>query len=150
MELFLFHSYESYEKAVEAASKSSLSRVVNGNWEVEEELITVRQLMIEWATEGARNIVHPNFWVNGLFSSFKPNSQWVITDLRFLTEYRRIREENGILIRINNPRATIVQHQSETELDPIVSWDYVINNTGTINDLLEKVRSILREENLIN
>jgi len=41
------------------------------------------------------------------------------------------------------------EHPSETALDHITTWDYVIENNSTISDLIEKVREILIKENII-
>lgn len=42
------------------------------------------------------------------------------------------------------------QHESETALDNYNDWDYVIDNNGTIEDLIEKVKQILITEGLLN
>ena len=89
----------------------------------------------------------------------KPYPKWIITDLRFKNEKKRIEELGGMTIRVNritgnvlidNDTHTITdwQHPSETELDD-EEFDYVITNDGTIEDLIEKVREILIKENII-
>ncbi len=40
------------------------------------------------------------------------------------------------------------QHESETALDNYNDWDYVIDNNGTIEDLIEKVKQILIKEKI--
>jgi hypothetical protein len=42
------------------------------------------------------------------------------------------------------------EHESETALDNYEGFDYVIDNNGTIEELIEKVKEILIKENIIN
>jgi hypothetical protein len=89
----------------------------------------------------------------------KPN--WLFTDMRFPNELEAIKSRGGITIRINRPyrpfdesRQTVddvqmtPEHPSETALDD-AKFDYVINNEGTIEDLIDKAREILKLENII-
>ena len=41
-------------------------------------------------------------------------------------------------------------HESETSLDNYNDWDYIIHNNGTIEDLIVKVKNILKTENELN
>ena len=91
---------------------------------------TVREILQEFGTEVGRQI-HPNFWVNVLFSDYKVDSSgsnpmqmnisdkevtvskipynsnlypnWIITDVRFPNELQGIKDREGIVIRINRP-----------------------------------------------
>lgn len=91
---------------------------------------------------------------------------WIITDMRFSNELEAVKNRGGITIRVNRVTfreqttefgklSTIVQpevdkllgieeHSSETALDD-ATFDYVIDNNGTIEELVEKVRQILIE-----
>jgi len=40
-------------------------------------------------------------------------------------------------------------HESETALDNWTDWDYVIDNNGTLEELVEKVKQILIELNML-
>lgn len=89
--------------------------------------------------------------------------KWIISDVRFPNEAKAIKDKNGILIRVNrNPKEKwidkqewdlhtkgIVPHESETALDDYKNWDYVIDNNGSIPDLVEKVKDILIREEII-
>lgn len=152
---------------------------------------TVREILQEFGTEVGRQI-HPNFWVNVLFSDYKVDSpgsnpmqmnisdkevtvskipynsnlypNWIITDVRFPNELKAIKDRRGIVIRINRIQTKIVnskdltdnltaksyfdQHPSETALDN-ATFDYTINNNGTIEELVEKVKKILIKEKII-
>ena len=153
----------------------------------DEDLIkpTPRLLLQLIGTECGRNIIHPNVWVNSLFSEYKnkwsnlnlarinnneitgeeyPN--WIITDMRFPNELEAVKQRGGITIRVNRYNSTCVcvddssldcltpcsrkpQHESEVALDHVTDWDYVIDNSGTIEELVEKVRTILVNEKII-
>ena len=136
--------------------------------------LTPRLLLQLLGTKCGRNIIHPNIWVNSLMSEYKlikdtkvseflkaeglpetmnggkeyyPN--WIITDMRFLNEMEAVKKKDGITIRVNrNLEESKDQHESETELDN-VEFDYIINNNGTIEELIEKVKEILIKEKLI-
>jgi hypothetical protein len=80
---------------------------------------------------------------------------WIITDMRFPNELSYIKDRGGITIRVN--RDTGVQwatsdganeHPSETALDN-AEFDYVINNDGSLEDLILSVAEILKKEGVI-
>ena len=89
--------------------------------------MTPRLLLQIIGTECIRDKVHPNAWVNGLFSDYKakwvptgdsvaeedvslekeyPN--WIITDMRFPNELEAVKSRGGITIRVNRPYTTVV------------------------------------------
>lgn len=138
-------------------------------------ILTPRLLLQLIGTECFRNIVHPNTWVNALMGEYKvidnrtmqdpddsdinyPN--WIITDLRFPNELEAVKKRGGITIRVNRSFVTNVltskedihfknQHLSETALEHITDWDYVIENNADINELINKIREVLKKENII-
>lgn len=85
---------------------------------------------------------------------------WIITDMRFPNEMDAVKAKGGITIRVNRPYsttggngipATFSQtqfHPSETALDDH-EFDYVIDNNGSISDLIDKVKEILTLNNII-
>lgn len=77
---------------------------------------------------------------------------WIITDMRFPNEMEAVVEKGGITIRVNRDNGTRTidtnPHPSETSLDN-AKFDYVIENDGTIEDLVEKVKEILTIENIL-
>lgn len=136
-------------------------------------LMSVRELLQKLGTEAMRDGLHKEVWVNALFADYKrklelvksdsskydlkveesgeyPN--WIITDMRFPNEMEAVKEKGGITIRVNRDNGTraidVNPHPSETSLDH-VEFDYVIENDGTIEDLVEKVRTILITEKII-
>lgn len=86
---------------------------------------------------------------------------WIITDLRFSNEYEAVKKKGGLCIRVERGTQTAYYsdllsdssplehakrgedlHSSETELDSY-DFDYVLNNSGSIEDLVEEVRKML-------
>lgn len=147
------------------------SRIFDGDdscaWEVIK--TTPRLLLQLMGTECGRDILHPNIWVNALMNEYTkrfagktfyaggigrvvqeheyPN--WIITDTRFPNELKAVEDRGGITIRVNRPNLIENNHPSETSLDS-ATFDYVVYNTGTIEDLKEKVKEILIKENLFD
>lgn len=135
--------------------------------EIEKRLMTYREFLQKLGTEAMRNGLHTNTWVNALFADYKATVKewdefgsdklveypsWCITDMRFPNEMKAVVERKGITIRvsrtgIHTPKVEDL-HPSETALDNS-EFDYHIDNSGTIEDLVEKVKEILIKENII-
>ena len=151
------------------------SRIFDGNdacmWELVK--LTPRLLLQLLGTECGREIIHPNIWVNALMSDYKEynyaesisgtsevkklykHPNWIITDMRFPNELEAVKKRGGITIRVNRdyvltggPEDPKEQHKSETALDK-AEFDYEIDNKGSIEELIEKVKQILIRENLL-
>lgn len=104
----------------------------------------------------------------------KDYPNWIITDMRFPNEKEAVEKRRGITIRVNREgnfgttidgqyhikeenlegvKSTINQvleneHPSETSLDDS-TFNYTIENNGTIEELVDKVREILIKEKII-
>lgn len=70
--------------------------------------------------------------------------KWIISDMRYQNEKKRVERMNGITIRIERPGITPINHVSETNLDSAI-FDFTINNDGSLQDLEYKVKSIANE-----
>lgn len=86
-------------------------------------------------------------------------SNWIITDMRFPNELQAVKKRGGITIRVKRPNITklidsgidvtkIKEHESETALNH-AEFDYVIDNSGSIENLIDKVKEILIKERII-
>ena len=94
-------------------------------------------------------------------------SNWIITDVRFPNEAKAINDKGGINIRVDrgwvnletindnykrigsslyNPNFKV--HESETALDNY-SFDYIVNNNSTIEELILRIKEILLIEKII-
>jgi hypothetical protein len=125
--------------------------------------ITYRELLQKVGTEAMRNVIHENVWVNALMVDYGKNiwdptlndfiePNWVITDMRFPNEMDAVKAKGGITIRVNRTnrwnKPQDIEHASETALDNH-KFDYVIDNNGSISDLVDKVKNILTLNNII-
>lgn len=94
-----------------------------------------------------KGILHiPSEQVTHLEEPVYPN--WLITDIRFPNEAESVLKHDGILIRVNR-NEDAGDHLSETGLDHYPGFHYIIDNTGTIEDLYTKVGEILKAEKII-
>lgn len=121
---------------------------------------TYRDFLQMLGTNACRKVLHENVWINALFADYTStvwdplinnfvNPNWIITDVRFPNEFDAIKDKGGINIRVNTSRAGIVSnHVSETALDNH-NFDYVIDNSSSISDLMYKVKEILIIEKII-
>ena len=127
--------------------------------------LTPRKVLQLLGTEAGRGVIHPQIWINALMSGYKvicrlhigldfggvdvyPN--WIVTDMRFPNELEAVKNKKGITIRINRPETDHLagDHSSETALDNS-EFDYVIDNTGTVEDLERKIDEILIKIGLV-
>ena len=109
-----------------------------------------------------KNMQKSSSYYDAINLSF-PN--WIITDMRFPNELQAVKDREGITIRINryltkktfsedgltSMQGVMVdfnEHPSETALDNS-EFDFTIDNDGTIEELVEKVREILIKVNIL-
>jgi hypothetical protein len=109
--------------------------------------ISVRELLQKFGT-AIRNEVCDDFWVKACLKDFEDYNNYLITDVRFKSEAKGIKDLEGIIVRVNREGAGAGNHISEIDLDDY-SFDYVINNDGDIEDLLLKVKEFCIAYNLI-
>jgi len=116
--------------------------------------ITPRQLLQYIGTNLFRNQLHPNVWINALMSECKYRYE------DDGIEVKAIKDKSGIIIRVNRitnnslidndtHAITNYQHTSETALDNYEGFDYIIENDGSIEDLITKVEAILIQQKII-
>lgn len=109
--------------------------------------ISVRELLQKFGT-AIRNEVCDDFWVKACLKDFEDYNNYLITDVRFKSEAKGIKDLEGIIVRVNREGAGAGNHISEIDLDDY-SFDYVINNDGNMEDLLLKVKAFCFAYNLI-
>ena len=109
--------------------------------------ISVRELLQKFGT-AIRNEVCDDFWVKACLKDYDKDDNWIISDVRFKSEAKGIKDLEGIIVRVNREGAGAGNHISEIDLDDY-SFDYVINNDGDMEDLLLKVKEFCIAYNLI-
>lgn len=107
--------------------------------------MTVRELLQKFGT-AIRNEVCDDFWVKVCLKNCTEDC--IISDVRFESEAEGIRDIGGVIIRVNREGAGAGNHISEIALDNY-SFDYIIDNNGTEEDLLLKVKEFCKEKDLI-
>lgn len=113
------------------------------------EILTPRLVLQLLGTEGGRDVIHPNIWVNATLGDLTENDRVIVTDVRFPNEVEGIKSRNGIVVRVIRPsKVSTSTHPSETSLNDFKDWDYVIINDGTLEDLEEKVIEMLEHFNI--
>lgn len=121
--------------------------------------MTVREFLQRLGTDGLRQGLHENTWVNALMSDYRcvpadraPGGwdcdNWIITDTRFPNEAQAIKDAGGIIIRVDRPGVKAINtHSSETALD---NWDFdhKVWNGSDMVALMFTVHGILKQHNL--
>lgn len=109
--------------------------------------------------EGLREKIHPDIWALSLFNKYYKKvypdidqfgnptlceryPYWIIPDVRMPNEAEKIKELGGILIRVNRDTGYVDNHISEVALDSCKKFDFVIDNNGSLEELIEKVIDI--------
>jgi hypothetical protein len=105
---------------------------------------TYRQMMQKIGTDLFKNNINPNIWIDLLDKQIKKGKHYIITDLRFKDEYNFIKNKTkkNYIVKILNDNVESMNHISENDLNN-AEFDYVINNNGSIDDLIKEVRKML-------
>ena len=114
-----------------------------------------RDLLIELGTEIIRKKIDPDFHIDRLIQDIKVLSYFydtfVVSDIRFPVEIEKPKKEfdNVTTIKMirNSDELNDAQksHVTETGLDSFNSFDYVIENEGSLEELKEKAMKIVKE-----
>lgn len=118
--------------------------------------MTARELLQKLGTDMMRKELGDDVWVNALFADyiqnndFEPDSKWIITDVRFPNEAKAIKDRGGIMICVETGREDDGDdlHISERAMY-FYQYDYILDNSGTIEQLQEKVKTMLQHFELL-
>lgn len=91
----------------------------------------------------------PDFWLNSIIA-YEGNT--IVTDLRVEHELNLFRSHGAFAIRVEaseearSKRGVLASKNDATEtgLDNITNWDYVIENEGSYEELLENTEKLIR------
>ena len=130
--------------ATEGLSDNKFNRMVKElNLELSKSNLSIRQLMQYFGTSVMRTYFGENVWIN---STLKHSAnKTIITDLRFINEYNAVKQHHGITVYINRPNHFFGEHASEKEMELLLdnnAYDYVINNSGSFEDLFNQIKNI--------
>lgn len=112
-----FNSKEEAEEFVKEHELANINKIYK-------EILTPRLLLQLIGTECGRQMVHPNIWVNSLFSEYTPihhdhapngfeYPRWIITDVRFKNEVNAVEKLGGLRIRVNRTKRTSEEWQRQ-------------------------------------
>jgi hypothetical protein len=117
----------------------------SASWEEVKKIPDVRRLLQRIGTEAGRHVLGESIWIESTFKDMQYDSNWVVTDARFLNEFHAIESSGGFTIRVRRPgTGPLNDHPSETEQDQYHA-NFTINNDGSLRELHDKVDSILYE-----
>ena len=102
---------------------------------------------LQWiGTNWARN-KNKNVWIDVASRKIKEIKEGNIyfSDVRFMNEFKMLKNNGFILIKINRYTKISDPHISENDLDKVEDciWDYIIENNGTIQELYKKIDEIV-------
>ena len=116
--------------------------------EIEKNKPIYRQDLIDLGDWGRAQ--HPHFWLNSIIAY---EGDTIVTDLRVKDELNLFKEHGAFTVRVEaseNVRATRGQLASkndatETGLDDVDDWDFVIHNEGTYEELVENTKELIEK-----
>ena len=94
--------------------------------------------------ETCRAILGQDIWADTLVQRIDTVHTWVIADLRYLNEAKKLQSLGATLVRVERPGiGPANSHISETNLDTWTQWDVEVTNGGSLSDLRETARHIV-------
>lgn len=117
---------------------------------VREGAVTTRRLLQTIGTEWGRDQIYSHLWVDVTVARIEhlrnKGHKVVVDDMRFLNEIEAIRSLGGRTLKLTRPSAssTTTSHPSEGALDGLDVFDYWLLNKGSLEDLKNMTRSIVK------
>lgn len=114
--------------------------------EIETNKAKYRQDLIELGNWGRKQ--NPDYWLNEI-AAYKGNT--IVTDVRMKHELQLFRSMGAFTVRIEasikvrSQRGTItaLNDETETELDNITDWDFIIDNNGDYENLQKNTKQLM-------
>lgn len=114
-----------------------------------------RDLLNKIGTEIIREKIDPDFHINRLIQDIKVLSYFydtfIVSDIRFPVEIEKTRNafSDVVVIKMkresNELNADQKKHISETILDDYDNFDYVVDNNGSLDELNNHAKNIIKE-----
>ena len=114
-----------------------------------------RDLLNKLGTEIIRNKIDPEFHINRLLQDIEVLSYFfdtfIVNDVRYPIEIEKVKEkfDNVTTIKIFRESDELTESQkkevSETALDDYTEFDFVVDNSGSLEDLELEANKILNE-----
>jgi len=114
--------------------------------------MSLRDILVYIGTYVLQQDLNRQVFVNTVSNKIKssilsnPNIKYaIITDVRFLHELEYIRNHNGITIKIIRNSIQQLDNIAEHDLDEEDSYDFIIENNGSYDDLFKQVWDLVHE-----
>lgn len=127
---------------IEGGRGHRLRAVVEGmGWDTAKRRIPeVRELLQRFGTEVGRELLGTDVWVDLALRDVSPQSDVVLTDVRFPNEFAAIRARGGFVAEVRRPgHGAVNDHASETRHQ----CDYLLDNDSDLRGLRQKVEHML-------
>lgn len=113
-------------------------------WEyAKNEFTEVRELLQRLGTEGGRDVLGTNVWVDASLRNLP--EKVVVTDVRFPNEADAIKSAGGVVVRIvRDGVGPVNTHVSDNAMNDY-EFDVTISNNGTIEQLHNKMITLVEE-----
>jgi len=113
---------------------------------IDEHKDNFRLILQGWGTDFKRKLHGEDYWIKKMqIALTNLNTDCVIVpDVRFKNESQFIKNNHGIIIRVERETGHLDKHISETELDS-EPYDHLIVNNGTLEELLTKVENVVKQ-----
>lgn len=116
--------------------------------EIEQNKAKYRQGLISLGNWGREQ--DPDYWLKKIIEQ---NGNIVVTDVRVPHEYEVFKNANAISIRIEASRENRLRRGelvgendiTETGLDNVTDWDYIVDNNGSYEQLKKQIKKIIAE-----
>lgn len=116
--------------------------------EIEQNKAKYRQGLISLGNWGREQ--DPDYWLKKIIEQ---NGNIVVTDVRVPHEYEVFKNANAISIRIEASRENRLRRGelvgendiTETGLDNVTDWDYIVDNNGSYDQLKKQIKKIIAE-----
>lgn len=109
--------------------------------------LTVRQVLLDLGTEVGRGY-KDDLWIDSLnfrLSKIKNNCLVIVTDVRFINEFKFLKDNGFFMIKLVRGE-TAINHVSELEQDkiPDSDFDYICYNKSNLSNLILEVEKIIK------
>ena len=115
--------------------------------------MSLREILVYIGTYVMQQSVNKNIFINIIRNKIREaqyrnhNLKYIIvTDIRFLHEYEYVRENHGITINISRNSIQQLDNIAEHELDDNEDYDYMIDNSGTYDELFDSIWNIVHND----
>jgi hypothetical protein len=114
--------------------------------QIEDEAIKPRLRQgLQFHGQFKRTFCDLDYWIHRAHEQMQDeNTIYIITDVRHINEADFVKNNGGLLIKVQRETGSNDQHPSEIELDSYNEWDYVIDNNGTYEEYEEKVINLFK------